>query len=153
MAAEMHINDPELGHICVRPITVDEHMQILHRVQDVDIDQGEAVIRPGHRPLSEAEKKVPRVQAQIEQIRKDLYMHAVVRAAVIEPVPPTLDAALVDAYAPLAMYIGPGGGWTPEAVQRTYEAAIGTRKLEMARCRERPVDIEDLPTLEDRSNV
>ena len=80
MVAELHIDDPELGHLCVRPITVDEQMQILHKAQDVDIDRGEAVFRPGFRPLSEAEKKVPRVQAQIEQIRKDLYMHAVVRA-------------------------------------------------------------------------
>jgi hypothetical protein len=130
------IEDPDLGHMRVRPVSVDEQLELLCEVQGVDIDRGEAAIcaadgGSGFRPLS-AEEKTPEVQAQIEQIRRDLYMHAVVRAGVIEPVPPTLDAALVDAYAPLGMYIGPGGEWTPEIVQRTYELLIGTRKVSVS---------------------
>lgn len=131
------LDDPDLGRISLRPVALEEQRSILADVAAVDLDRGERVFRAAQgrdfRPLTTAERWAPNVHAQIAEIRRTLQIHAVVRAGVVDPTPPALDAAIVAAYpAALGMYIRLGDAWTEAVVRRLYDVITGRSKVRAA---------------------
>lgn len=109
----MLVADPDVGPLVLRDVSREEVAELLD-LRDIDLARATALVdvadsRDGDCGL-----------APEARIRVALLMHAIVRAAVVDPIPPRLAAEICSAYPPLETLIDPEQ-WPPSVVARIFD--------------------------------